>query len=153
MKRILKFGVPIAVVAIFLTAAVAYSFGSRHRSSGVAKDFMMYRLDKLGKELNLTPDQQAKMDSFKQDLGNTIDQKFEKRKEVRDAIRAELSKPNPDISKIQPLIDQQIDDMAQSAHQMVGRMSEFYGQLTPDQQKILTQHFLDRMDDHHRSND
>jgi Spy/CpxP family protein refolding chaperone len=153
MKRILKFGVPIAVVAIFLTAAVAYSFGSRHRSPGVAKDFMMYRLDKLSKELNLTPDQQAKMDSFKQDLGNTIDQKFEKRKEVRDAIRAELSKPNPDITKIQPLIDQQIDDMAQSAHQMVGRMSEFYGQLTPDQQKILTQHFLDRMDDHHRSND
>ena len=53
MKRILKFGVPIAVVAIFLTAAVAYSFGSRHGSSGVAKDFMMYRLDKLSKELNL----------------------------------------------------------------------------------------------------
>lgn len=148
MKRILVFGIPLAIVAILATAHFSHSFGSRHRHHGMAKDFAMYRLDKLSKELNLTPAQQAKLDSFKQDLSGVIDQRSEKRKEIRDLVKQELTKPNPDFSKIQPLIDQQIDELAQIGHQMVGRVGELYGDLTPEQKKMISDHILEKMDDH-----
>jgi Spy/CpxP family protein refolding chaperone len=147
MKRFLIIGIPLAIVAILVTAQLTHSFGFHRRHHGMAKDFAMYRLDKMSKELNLTPAQQAKMDTFKTDLSNIIDQRMEKKKEVREMIKAELAKPNPDISKIQPLIDQQIDELAQIGHQMVGRIGEFYNDLTPEQKKMISDHILERMDD------
>jgi Spy/CpxP family protein refolding chaperone len=147
MKRLLIFGIPIALAGIFVTAHLAQSFGYHHRDHERFKDFAMYKLDHLSKELNLNADQQVKMDGIKQELGTVIDQRMEKRKEIRASIRQELAKPSPDIAKIQSLIDQQIDDMAQIGHQMVGRLGEFYNELSPEQKKMISDHILERMDD------
>jgi len=105
-------------------------------------DFMLFRMERLTKDLKLDASQQAKLDGLKQDMRNMMDQRMEKSKGVHAAIQQELSKPNPDFSKIMPLIDQQIDDRAAVAHQMVGRFGEFFQSLTPDQKKQLSDHFM-----------
>jgi Spy/CpxP family protein refolding chaperone len=149
-KKLLLLIIPLGVAAVLFGARAAQSYGFHgfHHRGGMAKDFLEYRLDKLSKELNLNDAQKAKLDTFKQDVENVMDQHREKHKEIHKLVKDELSKDNPDFEKIRPVIDQQIDSAAQLAHEFVGRVDEFYNDLTPDQKKILRDHILEKMNDH-----
>ena len=138
MKKALMIGIPIILVAGLLAAA-GHGFRERHHG-GFAKDFLEYKLDRLSKELNLNPAQQAQLDRVKQDLESRMDQRMQKREEIHKLVKAELAKDNPDLSKIKPEIDKQIDDMAGFGHDVVNEISEFYSQLTPEQKKQLSSH-------------
>lgn len=148
MKKILMIGVPILLLGGLLTAA---GFGFRSHHHAMAKDFLEYRLDKLSKELQLTPTQQAQLDRFKTDLESKMDARREKRAEIHNLIKKELSKDNPNLDQIKPVIDQQIDELAQLGHDVVGQINEFYSQLTPEQKKKLSDHILEKMADHERA--
>ncbi len=151
MKKVLMIVIPVALVAVFIAIYSSPSFGlpgrmmMGHRGGGMGKDFLFYRLDQLSKDLNLDQAQQAKMESFKQELSTLMDKRMEEGRSVHEEIRAELDKPNPDIKKVTSLIDQRIDAHAQMAHQMVQKVESFYNDLTPEQRKILVEHFKDHM--------
>ncbi|HSP07366.1 MAG TPA: Spy/CpxP family protein refolding chaperone [Acidobacteriota bacterium] len=145
MKKILMIGVPIILVAGLLGAG-AYGFRA-HRHT-MSKDFLEYRLDKLSKELDLTPAQQSQLDQIKQTVESKMDARMQKSSDIHKLIQDELSKDNPNLDKIRPLIDQRIDDMAQFGHEIVGQIDQFYNQLTPDQKKKLSDHIRERMADH-----
>ena len=144
MKKILIIAVPIALLAILLTAGAVQSFGRHSHGHGMMKDFLFYKLDKVGEELKLNPSQQAKMDTFKRDLEAVFDERSDKRKEVHETITAEMQKENPDVNKISALVHQQIDERAQLAHDLTNRVSELYQDLSPEQRKLLSE-MLDRM--------
>lgn len=146
MKKILMITIPLGLVAVLIFAAVAQSRGFRGHHGKWAKDFLFYKLDQVSKELNLDSSQQARMDTLKQDLSAMIETRQAKRQEVHKLVHDELRKDNPDIRKVQPLIDQQIDDMAQSAHQLVGRITDFYSELKPEQKKALNQILEERFE-------
>ena len=148
MKKVLMIGIPIAVVALLIVAIPSFGLARMHRHSGMMKDFMMYKIDKLEKELNLNAAQQAKWDTFKSDLSNSIDQKMEKRKEIHEMVEQEMSKSNPDFTKISPLIHGQIDTTAQFAHDMVNRIGELVQDLTPEQKQILSKHIEEMHQEH-----
>src|SRR5262245_16212663 len=112
MKKFLFIGIPIVVAMLLVVAYAAPSFGWGRSHSADAHDFMMYRLDRLSKTLNLDTAQQAKMEGFKTDLNTMMQARQENRENIRKAIASELSKDNPDINKVTPLIDQQIDQTA-----------------------------------------
>lgn len=146
MKKILMITIPLGLVAVLVFAAVGQSRGFRGHHGKWAKDFLIYKLDQVGKELNLDSAQQARMDTLKQDLSTMIETRQGKREEVHKLVHEELRKENPDIRKVQPLIDQQIDDMAQSAHQLVSRISDFYSELKPEQKQALNKILEDRFE-------
>jgi Spy/CpxP family protein refolding chaperone len=152
MKKILMITIPLGLIAVLVFAHVAQSHGFRGHRGEWARDFLFYKLDQVSKELNLDSAQQAQMDTLKQDLSGMMDARHAKREEIHKIVKEELAKDNPDIKKVQPLIDQQIDDMAQSAHQLVGRISDFYAQLKPEQKKAVNDLMLEHMD-HHRSHE
>jgi len=147
MKKFLMFAIPIGVVVALLFAAhQSYGFGRfGHRHEGMAKDFILWKMDRLGQELKLTPAQQAKWDTFKQDLEKSMDERHEGKKQIHDAVKAELAKPNPDLSKVTGSIHSQIDQTAQFAHDTVNRINELYSDLSPEQRKILSQTILERI--------
>lgn len=150
-KKLLLLIIPVGIIALVVGAYAAQSYGFHggfHHRGGMGKEFLEYRLDKLSKELNLNEAQQAKLDTFKQDIESAMDQRMEKHKEIHKMVKDELSKDNPDFEKIRPVIDQQIDSMAQSAHEFVGRVGDFYKDLTPEQRKILKDHIMEKMGDH-----
>lgn len=148
MKKTLMIGIPILLVAGLLAAG---AYGFREHRHGMAKDFLEYKLDRLSKELDLNPAQQAQLDRVKQDVEAKIDARMQKRVEIHKLVKDELSKSNPDLDKIKPVIDQQIDEMAQFGHDIVGQIDEFYSQLTPEQKKKLSDHILERMSEHERA--
>lgn len=154
-KKLLWLIIPVGIVAVLFGAHAAQSYGYHgfHHRGGMAKEFLEYRLDKLSKELNLNDAQKAKLETFKQDAENAMDQRREKHEEIHKLVKEELSKDNPDFEKIRPMIDQQIDSMAQNAHEFVGRVGDFYKDLTPDQKKILKDHIMEKMGDHDRGGD
>lgn len=156
-RKLLWLIIPVGLVAIAFGAYAAQSYGGFHggfhHRGGMAKEFLEYRLDKLSKELNLNDEQKAKLETFKTDMENAMDQRRAKHEEIHQLVKDELSKDNPDFAKIQPMIDQQIDAFAQSAHEFVGRVGDFYNDLTPDQKKILKDHIMEKMGDHDRGDD
>jgi Spy/CpxP family protein refolding chaperone len=148
MKKLWLLLIPVGLAAIFFSAQAVQSFGFRGHRHGMAKEFLEYRLDKLSKELNLNENQKAKLDTFKADIETVMDQRKEKHEEIHQIVKEELSKDNPDFNKIRPIIDEQIDSMAQIAHQFVGKIDEFYADLTPEQKKLLRDHIVEKMEDH-----
>lgn len=148
MKKVLLFGVPIIVATLLIVAYAAPSFGWGRSHSNDAHDFLFYKLDKLSKELNLDSAQQAKLDGFKNDLTTMMEKRQTNRQNIRSAIAAEMSKDNPDINKITPLIDQQIDQSALAAHDMVSKVSDLYANLSPQQKKLLADEILKRIQEH-----
>jgi Spy/CpxP family protein refolding chaperone len=154
-RKLLWLAIPVGIVAILFGAHAAQSYGYHgfHHRGGMAKDFLEYRLDKLSKELNLNDQQKAKLDTFKQDMETAMDQRKETHEQIHKMVKDELSKDNPDFAKIRPMIDQQIDAFAQSAHEFVGRVDDFYKDLTPEQKKLLKDHIMERMGSHDRGED
>jgi Spy/CpxP family protein refolding chaperone len=148
MKKALMIGIPVAVVVLLIAAIPSFGFGRMHRHSGMMKDFMIYKIEKLEKDLNLNAAQQAKWDTFKNDLTNSIDQKMDKRKEIHEQVEQELAKSNPDFSKVAPLIHGQIDSTAQFAHDMVNRIGELVQDLTPEQKQILSKQIEEMHQEH-----
>src|SRR5262245_335503 len=126
-RKLLLLIIPAGIAAVLFGALTAQSYGFHgfHHRGGMGKEFLEYKLDKLSKELNLNDTQKAKLDTFKQDIENAMDQSREKHEEIHNLVKDELSKDNPDFEKIRPMIDQQIDSFAQSAHVFVGRVGDF----------------------------
>ncbi|HEY4490669.1 MAG TPA: Spy/CpxP family protein refolding chaperone [Acidobacteriota bacterium] len=148
MKKILLIAIPVVIVVVALVALPSFGSGSLHRHHGMMKDFLFYKIDKLGEDLNLNPAQQAKWDTFKNDLGREIEQRRDKRKEIHNLAKQELEKDNPDFTKITPLVHGQIDSTAQFAHDMVNRINELLSDLTPEQKQKIAQE-IQEMHDHH----
>ena len=140
MKKILMFAIPgllvIGCLVFFARTAQSHGFGGH--GSGMMGEFMIFRLEHMAKDLNLTPDQQAKLDTIKQGMSANWSTGMQKRQATHDTIQQELQKDNPDFSGvIAPLLDAQIDARAQNAHQMVQQFSDFFNSLTADQKKTL----------------
>jgi len=158
MKKLLIFGIPVVLAAavILFGAHYAQSFGAGghmwHHDGGSmgGGDYLSYRIDKMTKDLNLNAAQQAKIDSFKQQMQSNMGSGWESRKSMHEAIKAELAKPTPDFALIAPLIDQQIDQKAQNAHALVAQFGEFYQTLSADQKKTLATEFADHFNSEHQ---
>ena len=150
MKKLLLIGAPVGLVVLLLAA---YSFGSggfgHGHHHGMMKDFVLWKLERIGKDLNLNPAQQAKWDTFQRDLVTNIDDRMGKRKDIHETVKSELEKGTPDISKVTGIIHGQIDDRAQLVHQMVDRIAEIYSDLSPEQRKLL----IDKIEQMHDRED
>ena len=146
MKKLLVIGIPVGLVVLLITT-LAFGFG-RGRHHGMMKDFVFYKIDKLADDLDLNAAQQAKWDTFKKDLENSIEQRKDKRKEIHQTVKEEMEKSNPDFTKVTPLIHGQIDSTAQFAHDTVNRINELLVDLTPEQKQKLSERIME-MHDHH----
>jgi periplasmic protein CpxP/Spy len=156
MKKILWVVVPICIVALLVGAHTVFSLGESHHmmmGGGSMEDMMLFHLQSMAKDLNLTLDQQAKLNSLKQDAENNMQQGWEKHKQLHDTIQQQLASGTFEFAQLRTLLDGQIDDHATAAHNMVARFQEFFDQLTPDQKKAmadeLRQH-MQHMDEMHQ---
>ena len=112
---------------------------------GSMEDSLVFHLQSMAKDLNLTPDQQAKLDAMKQDSETRMQQGWEKHKQLHDAIQQQVSTGVLDFAQIRTQLDAQIDDRAAAAHNALAKFQEFYDQLTPDQKKTMADHIKQQM--------
>jgi len=146
MKKALFVAIPVALVAVLITAGTADSVGLRsHGRGSMLKDFLYFKIDRVSQELKLDPAQQTMVETFKKDLELMLEESLERRKGTRDLVREELRKDNPDANKISAQIHERIDDRARMAHQLTNRVNELFQNLTPDQKRIVSEMILERV--------
>jgi len=148
MKKVLIIAIPVVIVVLLLATLPSFGFGRGHRHHGMMKDFILYKIDRVAEDLDLNSAQQAKWDTFKRDLENSIEQRKGKREEIHNLVKEELAKNNPDFTKITPLVHGQIDSTSQFAHDLVNRVNELFSDLSPEQKRKLSERIME-MHDHH----
>jgi len=137
----------LGIILVTVQFSLAQSEPSPRGPRGGGKDYLLFRLERLGKELNLTPDQQAKLDTLKRDMQSMAEQQVEKRRDARKTVESELSKTNPNLDQISSMMHAQIDENARFRHTMLSRIGEFCSDLSPEQKKIVYDGILGRTGD------
>ncbi len=137
----------LAFLGLILIAQFAQSDPSRHEARKVPGDFLLFRLERLGKELNLNTDQQSKLDALKREMRSLVEQRMERRQNSRKNIESELTKAKPDLDQISAMMHAQIDENAGFRHTMLTRVSNFCNELSPDQKKILYDRILGKIEE------
>jgi len=145
----LLYAIPILVLALIAIAFAIPSFGEgrghyNNSGSDQSDDFMTWKFDRLSKDLNLTPDQQSKLNDLKTQMTTSMKSGWQSKKDLHNQLKTELSKDNPDMGKIGTQMDQQIDQRAQAQHPWVSQMTAFANSLNADQKKTFASEFLDR---------
>jgi len=162
MKKTLFIAIPLGLLLIFGGIQVVHSYGSgksvtdeasvvhnafgAHRFGGRG-DFLFYRLDRIGKRLHLTSEQKSDLEALKSDLQTIMDDRFEERQQFRKSLSEQLTKEQLDTRAVTSMLHSQIDDRARFSHQLIDRVGEFLGRLTPEQRKELSDTMLKRSEE------
>ncbi len=117
-------------------------FGGRfHHGRGFDGDmpgFMLKRLDKKVKDLNLTPDQKAKYDELRTRLKERMAAAKEDRLKFRETVRTELAKESPDVAVLNGMIKTKIGTVSGAMQEGLDAFTSFYSVLDEGQkQKVL----------------
>src|SRR5262249_4574868 len=95
----LLYAIPILVLALIAIAFAIPSFGEgrghyNNSGSNQSDDFMTWKFDRLSKELNLTPDQQSKLNDLKTQMTTSMKSGWQSKKDLHDQLKTELAKDN-----------------------------------------------------------
>ena len=148
MKKILWIAAPIAIVAMLFAAHSAFSYGGmRHgHGEGMFGEMMVFHLQNMAKDLNLTADQQSRLDAIEQGMHQSMDQRTSKREQFHSTIQQQISSGTFDFSQIRPMLDAQIDDRAAAAHAAINSMQQFFDSLNADQKSKIAADLKQHMD-------
>ena len=113
--------------------------------------FMLWRLDKGAKALDLSEAQQEQYNNFRFKLEETMDTGFKTRMEFKTQAMAEFDKENPDLAIITGKIQTNIELISDSLSQNLTLFTAFYNSLNNEQKQIITDKIKDRMEYHKNS--
>jgi periplasmic protein CpxP/Spy len=129
------------VGAVVLTAALT--------ACGIRNPSAEQIADRIGHKLDLNDFQKTKLEILKEKLlalrESTKIQRAADKKEIIEL----LTRPTLDRGRTEQLVLDHLHSLESNAPQMVAVFGDFYDQLTPEQQKILREHIVDHMDQHH----
>jgi len=120
----------IFVIAVLFSAAASYSNVPGGRSfSGSG----------IGSQLNLTNDQKAKISEKEKSMDRETNQLRQTMRDIRNQINDEVASDNPDMTKINALIDGSTKNMSDMQKNQISFMLWMKDQLTPEQkQKFIS---------------
>ena len=101
-------------------------------------------LDALAQDLKLDDSQRKELRPVFDSYGEARRERFREVQKVRDAMAAELQKPQFDMSKIDPLIDQMTQLRSEGQKQNMQAIAEMAAKLKPEQQAELHRILADR---------
>jgi LTXXQ motif family protein len=112
--------------------------------------FMLWRMDKETKALDLSETQQQKYNNFRSKLEATINNGIETKMGFRQQAITEFDKENPDLSVLSGEIQADIALMSSSISENLALFTNFYNSLDTGQQKIITNKIKERIESHKR---
>jgi len=110
------------------------------------KEHVLSRVDYTVQELKPSPEQFAKYSAIRAKMESALDAASKRRDVAREAIRAELAKPSPDVRKLAETVKAKSRAIPDSVAQQVDYLLEVYDMLTPEQQTKLVTMLKERMD-------
>jgi len=143
MKTRTRYIVAIVSAVGVAVAVAACGHNFRHHGSG---DYAVRHIEKLGKELNLSEAQTAKLNTVSETLRKGRETMRSKHNATRKAALALLDQPKLDRQRALGLVQQTTRDINDHAPEMITAMGEFYDSLTPPQQQKLREELKERME-------
>ena len=112
-------------------------------------EFMLWRMDKKMKDLNLSDGQQKKYDQIRSNIEKYFTEGMDGRKVMMDTFHMEMSKDEPNVSLLVGMIKEKIDELSGFMGANLDLVAEFYTNLDVDQKNKILNEIRDRMDAHH----
>jgi periplasmic protein CpxP/Spy len=131
-----------ALAAVGLATGVAACGHHRHDPQQQAERIM----EKVSEELDLTQEQQAKLEAVKDEFISAGKEMRKERKQAREEAMSLLEQPKLDRAKAQDLVNQRLDAIRAHSPQVINALGDFYDSLTPEQQKELRERIQDKME-------
>ena len=113
--------------------------------------FMLWRLDKGAKALDLSETQQKQYNNFRSKLEETMDNGLKTKMEFKQQAITEFDKENPDLAVISRKIQADIELMSGSLSENLALFTNFYNSLDDKQKRIITQKIKERIESHKNS--
>jgi hypothetical protein len=134
-----------------LAAALENSWGGFHRGFGHKDvgEFVLWRVDKQMKELNLTEGQQDKYNQIRSNIEKHLTEGMDDSKVMRETFHSEMNKDNPDMSLLAVMMKKKINEVSGLMGENLDLVVGFYESLDVDQKNKILNEIRDRMDAHH----
>lgn len=128
--------------------------GRAFHSAGHHKDiaeFILWRIDKLAKVLNLNAEQKVKYEELKSNITSRMSTGFEERRKMKARFLAEMNKENPDVQGLVETAKNRINDFSGFLSKNLDLLADFYDTLNVDQKRLLNTEIRERMAAHNHS--
>ena len=140
-----------------LVAALENSWGGIHSKRGFhhgfdqkdIAEFILWRMDKKMKDLNLSEGQQGKYNQIRSNIDKQLTEGMDDRKMMRDTFHGEMSKEDPDVRLMVNMVKQKIDELSGFMGENLDLVAGFYEGLDEDQKNKVLNAIQERMEDHH----
>jgi len=113
-------------------------------------DFVLWRMDKKVKKLNLSDAQKEKYDEIRASIVSRLSEGMDDRKRMIEEFHTEMDKDNPDIAALAESVKKKIKDVSGFVEENLDLFVEFYNSLDDDQKQRVIDAIRDRME-YHRS--
>jgi hypothetical protein len=140
-----------------LVAALENSWGGFRHGKGFHRgfghkdvgEFVLWRLDKQMKELNLTEGQQDKYNQIRSNVEKHLTEGMDDRKAMRETFHSEMSKDEPDMRLLVNMMKEKINEVSGLMGENLDLVVGFYESLNVDQKNKILNEIRDRMEAHH----
>lgn len=140
-----------------LVAALDNSWGGFHPGRGFhhgfdkkdIAEFMLWRMDKKMKDLNLSGGQQEKYNQIRSNIEKHLTKGMDDRKMMLDTFHGEMSKEKPDVRLLVDMIKKKIDELSGLMGENLDLVAGFYESLDDDQKNKVLNAIRERMESRH----
>ncbi|MGD8984108.1 MAG: Spy/CpxP family protein refolding chaperone [Desulfobacteraceae bacterium] len=109
-------------------------FHSKFHSEDVA-DFILWKMDKHVKELDLNDTQNQEYDRIKEQVKVSIAEAIERRREFHRTAHEEINKENPDLNNVANLAKERLQKMPDIIGKNLDLFMDFYNRVLTDEQR------------------
>lgn len=109
-------------------------FHSKFHSEDVA-DFILWKMDKHMKELNLNETQNQEYDRIKEQVKVSITEAIERRRQFHRMMHEEINKENPDLNNVANLAKERLQKMPDIIGKNLDLFMDFYNRVLTEEQR------------------
>jgi len=113
-------------------------------------EFILWRMDKKAKELNLTTAQKAKYEALRENLKSRFTEFQTEHLKMKDQFDKEISKENPDMESLISATKTKVNDVSGFMNKNLDLFKDFYSSLDNRQKAMINDEIRERMK-YHRS--
>ena len=142
-----KKGLTIVTMSVFISAALIFSGCRSHSDQGRAE----FMVDYIAETLDLTDQQRAQLEEIKKEFMAKAEVMQADKKAMHDAFMTELRRDEIDPQRLKELVAQKQEQMTEFLDLAITRLAEFHRSLTPEQKEKLVaklEYFHEKHQDH-----
>jgi len=109
-------------------------------------DFIIWKMDRHAKELNLNEPQKQEYEKTKDEIKTGIAEAVNRKMEFRGIVRDEMSKENPDVNALAGLVKERVNHIPDMVSKHIDVFVNLYNMLDEDQKARVIEMFRSRMD-------